>query len=62
MERIESELVDAAFSDFYHQTVKRLGDQKELDALVGRVVKRELDPETAASRLVGIILRLGEKA
>jgi len=61
MERIESELVDAAFSDFYHQTVKRLGDQKELDALVGRVVKRELDPETAASRLVGIILRLGEK-
>jgi len=60
--RILSELVDAAFSDFYHQTVKRLGDQKELDALVGRVVKRELDPETAASRLVGIILRLGEKA
>ncbi len=60
--RIQSELVDAAFSDFYHQTVKRLGDQKELDALVGRVVKRELDPETAASRLVGIILRLGEKA
>ena len=60
--RIQSELVDAAFSDFYHQTVKRLGDQRELDALVGRVVKRELDPETAASRLVGIILRLGEKA
>jgi len=60
--RIQSELLDAAFSDFYHQTVKRLGDQKELDALVGRVVKRELDPETAASRLVGIILRLGEKA
>jgi LAO/AO transport system kinase len=59
--RIQSELVDAAFSDFYHQTVKRLGDQRELDALVGRVVKRELDPETAASRLVGIILRLGEK-
>src|SRR5213595_2263983 len=49
--RIQSELVDAAFSDYYHQTVKRLGDQKELDALVGRVVKRELDPETAASRL-----------
>jgi len=60
--RIQSELVDAAFSDFYHQTVKRLGDQKELDALVGRVVKRELDPETAASRLVGIISKLGEHA
>ncbi len=61
-ERIQSELVDAAFSDFYHQTVKRLGDQKELDALVGRVVKRELDPETAASRLVGIISKIGERA
>jgi len=60
--RIQSELVDAAFSDFYHQTVKRLGDQKELDALVGRVVKRELDPETAASRLVGIISKIGERA
>ena len=60
--RILSELVDAAFSDFYHQTVKRLGDQKELDALVGRVVKRELDPETAASRLVEIISKIGEKA
>jgi len=58
--RIQSELVDAAFSDFYHQTVKRLGDQKELDALVGRVVKRELDPETAASRLVEIISKLGD--
>ncbi len=61
-ERIESELVDAAFSDFYHQTVRRLRDQKELDALVGRVVKRELDPETAASRLVEIIAKIGEKA
>ena len=60
--RIQSELVDAAFSDLYDQTVKRLGDQKELDALVARVVKRELDPETAASKLVGIISRIGEKA
>ena len=60
--RIQSELVDAAFSDFYHQTVKRLGGQKELDSLVARVVKRELDPETAASRLVGIISKIGEKA
>jgi len=59
--RIQSELVDAAFSDFYHQTVKRLGDQRELDALVERIVKRELDPETAASRLVEIISKLGER-
>jgi len=60
--RIESELVDAAFSDFYHQSVKRLRDQKELDALVERVVGRDLDPETAASKLVGIIAKIGEKA
>jgi LAO/AO transport system kinase len=60
--RIESELVDAAFSDFYHQSVKRLRDQEELDSLVGKVVKRELDPETAASKLVGIIAKMGEKA
>lgn len=61
-ERIEFELVDAAFLDFYHRYVKRLRDQKELEALVGRVVKRELDPETAASRLVGMISKIGEKA
>jgi len=60
--KIQSELVDAAFSDFYHQTVKRLGGQEGFDSLVARVVKRELDPETAASKLVGIISKIGEKA
>lgn len=60
--RIESELVDAALSDFYDQTVARLRDLKELDALVGRVVKLELDPETAASKLVGIISKMGARA
>jgi len=60
--RIESELVDAAFSDFHDQTVERLRDQKELDALVGRVVKLELDPETAASKLVAIIAKMGARA
>ncbi len=60
--RIQSELVDAAFSDFYHQTVKLLGSQRDLDSLVARVVKREMDPETAASRLVGIISKMGEKS
>jgi LAO/AO transport system kinase len=59
--RIQSELVDAAFSDFYHQTVKRLGDEKGFDSLVAKVVKRELDPETAASKLVEIISKIGEK-
>jgi LAO/AO transport system kinase len=58
---IESELVDAAFSDFYHRTVKRLGDRKDLDSLVAKVVKRELDPETAASKLVEIISKIGER-
>ena len=60
--RIESELIDAAFSDFHDQTMGRLRDQKELDGLVGKVVNRELDPETAASRLVGIIAKMGAKA
>ena len=59
--RIESELLDAAFSDFHDQTVERLRHQKELDALVGKVVKLELDPETAASRLVGIIAKMGAR-
>jgi GTPase len=61
-ERIESELVDAAFSDFYREYVAGIRHQKEFDALVGRVVKRELDPETAASRVVGMIAKIGEKA
>ena len=60
--RIRSELVDAAFSDFYHLTVKRLGDHRGLDSLISRVVKRELDPETAASKLVQIITEIGERA
>jgi LAO/AO transport system kinase len=58
---IESELVDAAFSDFYHRTVKHLEDRKDLDSLVAKVVKRELDPETAASKLVEIISKIGER-
>src|SRR5437879_11004521 len=39
--RIEFELVEAAFSDFYSQTVKRIGDQKEHDSLVARDVSGE---------------------
>ncbi len=61
-ERIEAELVEAAFSDFYNETVARLRSQKELRAMVGRVVKRELDPETAASKLVKTIARMGDYA
>jgi LAO/AO transport system kinase len=56
---VESELIEAAFSDFYNESVPRLKNQKELDRLVTMVVKRELDPETAAAKLVKTIARLG---
>ena len=56
---IESELVEAAFSDFYNESVPRLKSQREWDRLVTMVVKRELDPETAAAKLVKTIARLG---
>lgn len=56
---IESELIEAAFSDFYNESVPRLKSQREWDRLVSMVVKRELDPETAAVKLVKIIARLG---
>lgn len=59
--RIEAELVEAAFSDFYEHTVKNLRNGKNLDLLVGRVIRLELDPETAASKLVGTIAKVGEK-
>jgi len=56
--RIEEELVEAAFSDFYRETVDRLKNRKDWDSLVNQVVERKLDPETAASRLVKTISRL----
>ncbi len=59
--RIESELIEAAFSDFYDQTIRHFGERKNLDQLVGKVLKKSLDPETAASKLVNIIRRMGEK-
>ncbi len=55
---IESELIEAAFSDFYNEAVPRLKNQKEWDGLVNKVAKRELDPETAAAKLVKIISTL----
>ncbi len=56
---IEAELIEAAFSDFYNETVPRLKNKREWDGLVNRVVKRELDPETAAVKLVKTIAKLG---
>ena len=56
--RLESELIEAAFSDFYTETVTRLKQEKLWQTLLGQVVKKEIDPETAASRLVKAIARL----
>lgn len=56
---IESELIEAAFSDFYSETVTRLRSEREWDRLVNLVVKREVDPETAAAKLVKTIAKLG---
>ncbi len=56
--RIEQELVEAAFSDFYNEALGRLKNGREWNSLVGQVVERKLDPETAASKLVRTIARL----
>ena len=56
--RLESELIEAAFSDFYTETVTRLKLEKSWQSLLGQVAKKELDPETAASRLVKTIARM----
>jgi LAO/AO transport system kinase len=56
--RLESELIEAAFSDFYTETVTRLKQAKSWQRLLGQVAKKELDPETAASKLVKAIARL----
>ncbi len=56
--RLESELIEAAFSDFYNETVNRLKREKSWQHLLGQVAKKEIDPETAASRLVRTIARM----
>ncbi len=60
--RLESELIEAAFSDFYAETVSRLKQAKSWRHLLGQVTKKELDPETAASKLVKAIARLDVSA
>src|SRR5437773_5758488 len=60
--RLESELIEAAFSDFYTETVARLKRERSWQRLLGQVAKKELDPETAASRLVKAIARLDVSA
>jgi len=56
--RLESELIEAAFSDFYTETITRLKQEKSWQHLLGQVAKKEMDPETAASKLVKTIARL----
>lgn len=57
-QRLEAELMDAAFSDFYTESVSRLKRKSSWTNLVNKVVSKELDPETAASRLVKTISSL----
>ena len=57
-QRLEAELVEAAFSDFYSESVTRLKRERSWTNLVNQVVNKELDPETAASKLVKTIERL----
>ncbi len=56
--KIEAELVETAYSDFYRDTVDRLKGQKDWDLLVDRVLKHHVDPETAASQLAKTIRKL----
>lgn len=56
--RIEDELVEAAFSDFYSEAVDRLKRGREWSSLVSQVVEKKLDPETAASKLMRTIGRM----
>jgi LAO/AO transport system kinase len=56
--KIEAELVETAYSDFYRETVDRLKGQKDWDLLVSRVLRHQLDPETAASQLARTIRKL----
>jgi len=57
-QRLEAELMDAAFSDFYSESVARLKHERSWTTLVNRVVNKELDPETAASKLAKTIQRM----
>ena len=60
--RLESELIEAAFSDFYAETVSRLKREKSWQHLLDQVSRKEVDPETAASKLVRSISKLDVSA
>ena len=60
--RLETELTEAAFSDFYARTIARLKQERSWRNLLERVARKELDPETAASKLVKTIAGLDGSA
>ena len=56
--RLETELAEAAFSDFYAEAMYRLKHEKAWLQILSQVSKKELDPETAATKLVKVIGKL----
>src|SRR5205809_7297228 len=58
--RLESELIEAAFSDFYTETVAGLKRERSWQRLLGQAAKQELDHGPAASGIVQAIARLDE--
>ena len=58
MHRLETELAEAAFSDFYLEAMDRLKREKAWQQILSQVSKKELDPETAATKLVKVIGKL----
>ncbi len=57
-QHLESELLDACFSDFHAEMIERLKKERSWSKIVDLVQKKKLDPETAASQLVKTIARL----
>jgi LAO/AO transport system kinase len=57
-QHLEEELLDASFSDFHSEMMERLKQSKSWSQTLDLVVKKELDPETAASKLVKTIGKL----
>lgn len=57
-EHLESELLEVAFSDFHSKALPRLKKQSSWSEVLNMVQKKQLDPETAAERLVKTIGRL----
>lgn len=57
-EHLESELLEVAFSDFHSEALPRLKKKSAWGEVLGMVQKKQLDPETAAQKLVKTIGRL----